>query len=183
MWARISGSDLLETIPIPKGMTINNIQYPKSIFGKSWTNAERKDIGIVPYEFEGSLIENMFYTSSEGTPTVESDRVVIKRSQTAKNIDAIKSEMKNRINISLGNFLSESDWIIIRKADTGEDGPSDLVKWRSDLRAKASALESSVDSKSDVASLEAMTVRTQAQVDANENAEFYDWPKNPRAID
>ena len=54
MWARIMGSQLVEIIHKPKAMTINDVQYPKSIFGSSWTDEERKAIGIVPYEYEGS---------------------------------------------------------------------------------------------------------------------------------
>ena len=38
MWARIMGSQLVEIINQPKAMTINNVQYPKSIFTRSWTD-------------------------------------------------------------------------------------------------------------------------------------------------
>ena len=54
MWARIVGTQLVEIIHQPKAMTINDVQYPKSIFGSSWTAEERKAIGIVPYEYEGN---------------------------------------------------------------------------------------------------------------------------------
>tara|TARA_Y100001973_G_scaffold90071_1_gene137161 strand:+ start:148 stop:315 length:168 start_codon:yes stop_codon:yes gene_type:complete len=50
MWARIMGSQLVEIINQPKSMTINNVQYPKSIFTRAWTDEERKAIGIVPYD-------------------------------------------------------------------------------------------------------------------------------------
>ena len=42
MWARIMGNQLVEIIHRAKPMTINNIQYPSSIFTSAWTNAERK---------------------------------------------------------------------------------------------------------------------------------------------
>ena len=97
MWARIMGSQLVEIISIPKPMTINDIQYPFSIFTKAWTDA-------------------------------------------------------------------------------------DLAKWRTDLRAKAAALETAIDAKSDVAGLEAMTVFTKEMEDAGKKAsEFDEWPLNPRA--
>ena len=54
MWARIMGSQLVEIINIPKPMTINDIQYPFSIFTRAWTDEERKALGIVPYVYEGS---------------------------------------------------------------------------------------------------------------------------------
>ena len=90
MWARIVGSQLVEIIHQPKAMTINDVQYPKSIFGSSWTDEERKALGIVPYVYEGSYISNMFYSTSEAAPAVEEDRVVVRRTQSANDVDDIK---------------------------------------------------------------------------------------------
>lgn len=182
MWARIMGSQLVEIIHKPKSMYINDIQYPKSIFGSSWTDAERKELGIVPYEYEGSFVENMFYTTSEAAPAVESDRVVVRRTQSANNIDDIKAAMKNNVSKTLAGYLEQTDWIVIREQDNGTAKPSDLAKWRTDLRAKAAALETAIDDKTDVAGLEAMTVFTKEMEDAGKKAsEFHEWPENPRA--
>jgi hypothetical protein len=181
MWARIMGSQLVEIIHRPKSMYINDIQYPKSIFGSSWTNAERKELGIVPYEYEGSFVKNMFYTTSEAAPVVESDRVVVRRTQSANNVDDIKAAMKNSVSKTLAGYLEQTDWIVIREQDNGTAKPSDLAKWRTDLRAKAVALETAIDDKTDVAGLEAMTVFTKEMEDAGKKAsEFHEWPENPR---
>ena len=175
------GSQLVEIIHRPKSMYINDIQYPKSIFGSSWTNAERKELGIVPYEYEGSFVENMFYTTSEAAPVVESDRVVVRRTQSANNVDDIKAAMKNSVSKTLASYLQQTDWIVIREQDNGTAKPSDLAKWRTDLRAKAAALETAIDDKTDVAGLEAMTVFTKEMEDAGKKAsEFHEWPENPR---
>ena len=180
MWARIVGTQLVEIIHQPKAMTINDVQYPKSIFGSSWTDEERKALGIVPYEYEGSYIANMFYSTNEAAPAVEEDRVVVRRTQSANNVDDIKAVMKTSVSKTLGNYLEQTDWIVIREQDNGTAKPADLAKWRTDLREKAAALETSIDSKSDVAGLEAMTVVTEEMLEKGENAEFYDWPVNPR---
>ena len=180
MWARIVGSQLVEIIHQPKAMTINDVQYPKSIFGSSWTDEERKALGIVPYVYEGSYISNMFYSTSEAAPAVEEDRVVVRRTQSANDVDDIKEVMKNSVSKTLGNYLEQTDWIVIREQDNGTAKPADLAKWRTDLRAKAAALETSIDSKSDVAALEAMTIVTPEMAEKEENAEFHDWPVNPR---
>ena len=180
MWARIMGNQLVDIIYQPKAMTINNVQYPKSIFGLAWTNEERKALGIVPYVYEGSYIENMFYSTSEAAPAVEEDRVVVRRTQSANDIDDIKVAKKNSVSKTLSGYLEQGDWIVIREQDNGTAKPADLAQWRTDLRAKADALETAIDSKTDVAGLEAMTVVTQEMIDNEENAEFYDWPVNPR---
>ena len=181
MWARIMGNQLVDIIHQPKAMTINDVQYPKSIFGLAWTNKERKALGIVPYVYEGSYIANMFYSTSEAAPVVEEDRVVVRRTQSANNIDDIKAAMKNSVSKTLSGYLEQTDWIIIREQDNGTAKPADLAKWRTDLRAKADALETAIDSKTDVAGLEAMTVFTEEMRDAGKVAsEFNDWPVNPR---
>ena len=181
MWARIMGNQLVEIISHPKPMTINNVQYPKSIFTRAWTNEERKAIGIVPYEYEGSRVENMFYTSSESAPVVKADKVVVTRTNTARDIDAIKATMKKHVSDVLSGYLAQTDWIVIREQDNGTAKPADLAKWRTDLRAKAVALETAIDDKSDVAGLEAMTVFTEEMKDAGKlSSELNEWPVNPR---
>ena len=99
MWARISGGEVIQTISMPKALVINDIQYSKSIFTRAWTDEERKALGIVPYVHEGNRVENMFYTSSESSPAVEADRVVVTRSQTPRDVDAIKNTMKNHVHL------------------------------------------------------------------------------------
>ena len=181
MWARIMGSQLVEIINMSKAMTINNIQYPKSIFTRAWTDEERKALGIVPYVYEGSRVENMFYTSSESVPAVEADRVVVTRTNTSRDIDNIKATMKKHVSNILSGYLTQTDWIVIREQDNGTAKPADLAKWRTDLRAKAVALETAIDDKSDVAGLEAMTVYTEEMRDAGKLAsELNEWPVNPR---
>ena len=122
----------------------------------------------------------MFYSTSEAAPAVEENRVVVRRTQSANNVDDIKAVMKNSVSKTLGSYLDQTDWIVIREQDNGTAKPADLAKWRTDLREKAAALETSIDSKSDVAGLEAMTIVTEEMFKNNESAEFYDWPVNPR---
>ena len=181
MWARIMGEQLVEIINRPKTMTINDIQYPKSIFSSAYTVDERKALGIVPYVYTGNYVNSMFYKTSEASPTVEADKVVVSRTQTALNIDNIKATMKDNINSVLSSTLAETDWYHIRKIETDEAIPADISKWRSDLRAKAIALENAIDAKKDVAGLEAMTVITEEMFAKDIKAsEFYDWPRDPR---
>ena len=182
MWARIMGNQLVEIINRPKPMIINNVQYSTAIFSSAWSNEDRKAIGIVPFEYSGESVENMFYTSSESSPSVKSDKVVVTRTKNARNVDDIKTTMKINVNNCLASYLQQTDWIVIREQETSKAKPSDLAKWRTDLRTKAAELETAINNKTDVAGLEAMTVFTEEMKDAGKKAsEFDDWPKNPRA--
>ena len=182
MWARISGNQVLEIIRVPKGMKINGVQYPKTIFTDAWTDAERKGIGIVPYEYTGKLRNDMFYTTSESAPIVLNHKVTVTRTTTARELVTIKDAMKRQINAVLSALFGSTDWYFIRKVDNGTPVPDDIVKWRNDLRARALVLESAVDSKGNVAGLEAMTIVTPEMLedDIEAVAEINDWPVNPR---
>ena len=182
MWARISGNQLLEIIRVPKGMKINGVQYPKTIFTDAWTDEERKAIGIVPYKYIGNMVNTMFYTTSEGPPVVLEDKVTVIRTTTPIELADIKATMKSQINAVLAAWFGETDWYFIRKADNGTPVPDDIAKWRNDLRARALVLEAGVDSKKNVAGLEAMTIVTPEMLedDIEAVAEIKDWPVNPR---
>ena len=195
MWALVNDGLVVKTINNPKPMIVDDIRHPKEIFTRAWTDAERKAIGILPYVFEGSYVKNMFYTTSESSPSVESDSVVITRTQTSKSVSDIKTTMKSLTNSALSSYLTQTDWVVIRKAETGKDAPTDLATWRSDLRARAVEIETAIDEKSSVADLEAMTTPTAEQLQTYEDdlaaaeegeevsppeAFFSDWPKNPR---
>ena len=184
MWARIEDGKIVQTFSTPKSLTINSVQYPVSIFTTAWTDAERKAIGIVPYVYEGSLVDNMFYSTSESAPSVQEDKVVVTRTKKERDVAKIKEAMQSHVSSTLSNYLEQTDWIVIREQDNGTAKPADFSKWRTDLRAKAVALEAAIDGKSNVASLEAMTVFTVEMADAGKKAaEFNDWPQNPRHPD
>ena len=181
MWAQIEDNKIIKMIPRPKSLVINNVQYPSVIFTKAWTNAQRKEIGILPVIYSGTHKNNLFYTHHEGSPEIKEDNVEISFSNTDKDITKIKAEMKKQINIKLSGYLTLTDWIIIRKSDTGKEPPTDLIKWRTDLRAKAVELEELVDAKTAIEELESLLVITAEEANAGKrSAVFYDWPNNPR---
>ena len=130
MWARTSGNQVLEIIRVPKGMKINGVQYPKTIFTNAWTDEERKGIGIVPYEYTGKRRNDMFYTTSESAPIVLDHKVTVTRTTTPRELSDIKATLKSQINAVLAAWFGETDWYFIRKIDTGKEVPADIVKWR-----------------------------------------------------
>ena len=182
MWARTSGNQVLEIIRVPKGMKINGVQYPETIFTDAWTDAERKAIGIVPYEYTGKLRNDMFYTTSESAPIVLDHKVTVTRTTTARELSDIKTTMKSQINAVMSSLFATTDWYFIRKLDSGKEVPDDIVKWRDAIRAKGVELEAAIDSKGNIAGLEAMTIVTPEMLedDIEAVAEINDWPVNPR---
>lgn len=177
MWARVMGDQLVETISRPKSLVINNVTYPHQIFSK-WSDAERKEIGIVPYVYTGSHKNEVFYTNAEEPPVVEDNQVSVNRSSTGKDVAVVKSAMKANAEQMLASFLSQTDWVVIRAAETSKTAPTKTAAWRTALRKKLVDLEVLIDVKTDIAGLEALTILTQAEVDAGkESSVFDDWPE------
>ena len=109
---------------------------------------------------------------------VGSDKVVITKSKSARSVSDVKKDLKKEVNRILKGCLDRTDWVVVRKAETGKDAPADIAKWRTDLREKAAALETSIDSKSNIAGLETITAFTQEMANAGKTAsEFDDWPQ------
>ena len=76
MWAIVKDNKVVEVISSPKPVIIDEIQHPKrkTPLFISWTDEERKAIGVVPYVYEGDSVNAMFYTSSESSPVISSDK-------------------------------------------------------------------------------------------------------------
>jgi hypothetical protein len=166
MWARVNLGQVTEIINRPKSLLIQNVQYPKSIFGISWSDIERKALGIVPYVYSGTRKNKMFYKHREESPDVRENSVVVNYINIVRDINEIKTKMKNQINEVLAASLSQTDWIVIRKVDIGKEAPVNLAQWRTDLRARAVELEKAIDGASSVSELE--------------NLNIQEWPRSPR---
>lgn len=174
-WAKIESGNVVKMYSHPVQINKGDLVYSKKVF----SDAEAlKNLDILPVVFSGAVKSSVFYDNSESSPEVKGDAVVITRTSSEKEVAVIKAEMKERINQRLASFLSQTDWIIIRKADTGKEPPSKLAAWRTALREKAVELEGLIDSKNAASDLEALVTLTKAEADAGKKvATFHDWPE------
>ena len=156
MWARIMGSQLVEIINMPKGMTLNDIQYPKSIFSRAWTNAERKAINILPYAYSGNNINNEYYTSTF-SDSVGDDAVT--RTYTTSAVSDLANLKSNKIT-QAKNYsnqeLSKTDWYIVRNAETSTAIPSQITAYRTATRANYGSLKTAITNAANVAAVESL---------------------------
>jgi hypothetical protein len=180
MYAVITDGNVSQVTSMPRRIKIKGNSYPASIFTK-WSEEDRQKVGLVTVKTVGSHKSDTFYTNSEEFVVVDGTKVERRITNAAKNIDSIKTVLKDQINSTLYNALIRTDWIVIRKADVDKDIPSNIVKWRTDLREKATELETLVNAKSTVGELEAITIITKEEIDNGKKVSvFYDWPEDPR---
>jgi len=156
MWARVLNGQLVEIIYQPKAMVINDIQHPKTIFTRAWTNEERKAIGILPYAYSGSNINNEYYTSTF-SDSVGDDAVT--RTYTNNAVSDLTELKTNKITDAKGyanQLLSDTDWYVVRNAEISTAIPSEITAFRTAVRTNYAALKTAITDAANVAAVAAL---------------------------
>jgi hypothetical protein len=164
MWAKLnSDKDTIEEIIVNmKGMLVDGINHPKALF-TLWTDAERLAIGIVPVTTNGSHLDTAYYIEKDPTYTIAGDKASVIRTIGVKDIDkaledvnevdengiqSIKRGLKynaiQNIKVQQSEYLTTTDWYIIRKADNGTVIPSNIQTWRDAIRTDATRIENAI---------------------------------------
>ncbi len=105
-------------------------------------------------------LDDALMVSSEGTPVLDEDgnqRVVV----------GVKSQLIFEVKVKQRQLLSETDWAVIRRADTGTEVPADIQTWRDAVRAKADEMEAAIDGAANTAAVAALF----------EAGTLTDWPE------
>ena len=87
----------------------------------------------------------------------------------------VKSTLINKVKHQQGNFLSHTDWAIIRKADKGTTIPSNIQTWRDAIRTKTTKMEDAINNAADTEAIEALFLVTDSE--GNVTGILYDWPE------
>jgi hypothetical protein len=170
MWCIRKGNQVIKIIPGAMAITIDQVQHPPSIF-KLWTNEELANISVFPFSEE--FRDHDFYTYSKERYDIQSDRVIkVWDTKTPKNMDELKTKYINLTKSSALNRLSETDWYVTRKVETGEDVPSDVATYRQAVRDAEKNIIKLINAKKTVTGLKGMLVSS----DEESNPSMYDWP-------
>ena len=156
MWGRVFNGQLVEIIYQPQAIMINDVQHPKTIFTRAWTNEERKVIGILPYTYSGSNINNEYYTSTF-SDSVGDDAVT--RTYTNNAVSDLAELKTNKIDEAKQNanlLLSDTDWYVVRNAETSTAIPSEITAFRTAVRTNYAALKTAITNAANVAAVAAL---------------------------
>ena len=153
MWGRVLSGQLVEIIHQPKAIMINDVQHPKTIFTQAWTNEERKAIGILPYTYSGSNINNEYYTSSF-SDSVGDDAVTRTYTNNAvSNLTELKTSKIADAKSYANQLLSDTDWYVVRNAETSTAIPSEITAVRAAVRTNYAALKTAITDAANVAAV------------------------------
>ena len=156
MWARVFNGQLVEIIHQPKAMVINDIQHPKTIFTRAWTDEERKAIGIIPYKYSGNNINDEYYTSTFSDSVGEN---AVTRTYTNNAVSDLAELKTSKISNAKGyanQLLSDTDWYVVRNAETSTAIPSEITAFRTAVRTNYASLKTAITDAANVAAVAAL---------------------------
>jgi len=135
-------SETFGTIKTPRGITVNGVQHPSSIFRK-WTKPELLAIGIAPARVE--VPDSRYWNTGKESHTFTDGEWVISYDSTEKDVEQLKEQLIGKIKSRVGALLSPSDWRVIREADGGTAMSEEWKTYRNEVRQHGNALEAGVE--------------------------------------
>ena len=181
MFALVQDGSITKYFSGKKGVTIEDIQYPKAIF-TLWSKSEREAIGIYEVIFDDSNKKDEAYYNNTNQSFDYADGEVTASygSATAKKLDDInevdeagepvlddngnqivtkglKSQKKDIIKQQASGLLAPTDWYVLKAIDVEDYSvPSAVSNFRSNVRTKSNEMETAIDNASDVDALKAL---------------------------
>lgn len=73
-----------------------------------------------------------------------------------KDLTQLQAQFVAQIKQTAGSILSQTDWMVIRKAERNVDIPAETVTYRAAVVARADELETAINETADVAELAAL---------------------------
>tara|TARA_A100000172_G_scaffold38453_2_gene23450 strand:+ start:754 stop:1314 length:561 start_codon:yes stop_codon:yes gene_type:complete len=164
----------------------NGIQHPSN--WHLWSKEEKEAIGLVEI-ISQTPPDSRLYTwtqNSDGTITSKAKKLD-DTNEVDKNGDPLLDEKGNQV-VTLGlksqlilevknqqgSLLSQTDWTVVRKSDTGTAIPNNIATWRDAIRTKATEMETAIDNAADTDAIASLFLSWDEE--GNKSGILYDWP-------
>jgi len=91
----------------------------------------------------------------------------------------VKSNLIAEVKAQQGALLAETDWAVIRNADTGDAIPANIATYRAAIRTKATEMETAIAGAADTDAVAALFVTYTVEDDDSitKSGILYDWPE------
>ena len=183
MFALVQDGSITKMISGNRGITLGDIQYPRSIFSL-WSASEKEAIGIYEVVFNNTnKKDEKWYTNtnqsfdfadgvvtaSYGSSTAKAHADTLFTAQDESDGLGTEGEVKTEglktvrirgLKVEVAGILAETDWYIVRKADAGTAVPSAITTHRAAVRTKCASQETQITNASDTPALETLYTYT-----------------------
>ena len=185
MFALIESGSITKYLNGNKGLTLGDIQYPRSIFNL-WSEAERNAIGIYSITFDNTnkkdkqwyINTNQSYaydasagtvTATYGTATAKAHADTNFTEEDEDNGLGTEGEVRTRglkynliqtVKAQAAGELAKTDWYITRNAEKSTAIPSAITTHRDLIRSRQATMETSITNASNTPALETLYTYT-----------------------
>jgi len=154
-------------------------------WSSSWSADDLKKWGVVVEADVDTSYDDRFYWAKSIERKLEDENVVDQDDKAV--IDPITGKQMVQLGLksiwvaktkeTANSLMSSSDWYVTRKAEADTAIPSDISKYRTDVRTASKTIEDKINACSDLDAFKALFV---VPVDSNGNptgnSPIYDWP-------
>ena len=187
MFALVENNQFVKTVSSSKGIELNGVQYPKTIF-TLWTKAERNAIGLyeinvnsenkkdeayyintnITYSFNNGIV-----IGSYGTPTakplnnvlfVEGDEIPSDKAVGDIKQYGLKEQKISVIKQQAAGLLAPTDWHVVKATEVAAYSvPADISTYRAAVRTASNNMETIINAAADVDALKALYEYTEQE--------------------
>jgi hypothetical protein len=187
MFALVENNQFVKTVSSSKGIELNGIQYPKTIF-TLWTEAERNAIGLyeinvnsenkkdeayyintnITYSFNNGIV-----TGSYGVATpkplnnvlfVEGDEIPSDKAVGDIKQYGLKEQKISVIKQQAAGLLAPTDWHVVKATEVAAYSvPADISTYRAAVRTASNNMEAKINAAADVDALKALYEYTEQE--------------------
>ena len=155
-WVIVKDGAVVREFSRPTAFTYEGLQYPANWIQNA-TSAEKSAIGLVEVTISGNAKDSEYYNNSLSNNKIESDGSVTKTwSSSAKSLSDVKSNKITQAKSSANSMLSQTDWYVVRKAETNTATPDEITAFRTAVRTCYGNLKTAINAASDVDELAAV---------------------------
>ena len=176
-----------------KGVEINGTKHPASIF-TLWSESERNAIGVYTVEMDNTNRKDTEWYQNTGitytydssankvkgtygtaTAKAHADTLYTNDDKTNNDIpsgkdvgdvkqEGLKTILIRQVKQKAESILNQTDWYVVRKADTSEAIPSAIDTHRAAVRSKQAEQETAITNAADTPALQALYTRNESGV-------------------
>ena len=145
-----------------------------------WSAEHKASMGIIEIIPETPPDSRLYYWSSDSNGKVTS--IAKKLDDYEDNgvpIEGVKTILKRKVKRQQGSLLTQTDWVIIRKADIDKEVPTNIKTWRDAIRVKATEMENAIDAASSVDDIAKLWITHKVDDVGRivKSGILYDWPE------
>ena len=203
MFALVQDGSITKTLSGNRGITLGDIQYPRSIFSL-WSTSEKEAIGIYEVVFNNTNKKDEAYytntnqsfnfadgvaTASYGSSTAKAladtlftaqDEIDELGTEGEVAVKGLKTKHKRIIKQKASTLLTPTDWYVIKATEVESySAPSAITTYRANVRTASNDMEVLIDACSTVDELAALYQHVNTGTEENPVMErpLGEWPE------